>query len=141
MTKQQFSSGAMFRGGAPTIALVLFTLFAARAGAQGEMGSVSGRITDEDGAPLGGANVTISDTKRGTVSRMNGEYELDSLAAGAHTLQVRLMGYRTRSQPVTVSAGDRVKVDIALASDPLDSSLIRGVCVPVTTIQIGRAHV
>ncbi len=119
MAKQQFSSGAMFRGGAPAVALVLFTLFAARAGAQVEIGSVSGRITDEDGAPLGGANVTVSDTKRGTVSRMNGEYELDSLAVGTHTLQVRLMGYRVRSQPVTVSAGERAKLDFTLASDPL----------------------
>jgi outer membrane receptor protein involved in Fe transport len=95
--------------------------FASTAAAQvGEQtGSIGGRVVDDQGAPLVGAQVAIPGTTMGTQTRTNGEYVLPRVPAGTHSLQGRLLGYRPESASVEVGAGQRTIQNFTLRRDPL----------------------
>jgi outer membrane receptor protein involved in Fe transport len=101
--------------------VVPFTVFPTTVPAQDATGSVAGRITDDRGNPLAGAEVGVVG-RNALVARTiaAGTYVLEGVPAGTHTLRVRLIGYRSQSAEVAVSAGQRATQDFRLASDPLD---------------------
>ena len=104
-------------------AAALLTLSAGRtstAAAQGEQtGSIAGRVVDDQGAALVGAQVAIPGTQIATQTRANGEYVLPRVPAGGQSLQGRLLGYRPQTVSVTVTAGQRTTQDFTLLRDPL----------------------
>lgn len=74
--------------------LLLLLLLAALASAQPV--ELSGRVLDaDDGSPLAGATVGIPALGRGTITDADGRFRLEGLAAGAVTLEIRFVGYRT----------------------------------------------
>jgi outer membrane receptor protein involved in Fe transport len=88
--------------------------------AQGEQtGSIAGRVVDDQGTPLSGAQVAIPGTTVGTQTRANGEYVLPRVPAGGQSLQGRLLGYRPQTVSVTVTSGQRTTQDFTLQRDPL----------------------
>lgn len=62
--------------------------------------NVSGRILDESGEPLPGANVIVKGTTVGTVTDLDGYYSL-TLPNGATHLTVSFIGYATKELPIT----------------------------------------
>ena len=74
---------------------------------------------DEEGSPVVGAQVYIERPSIGTQSRPNGEYVLQRVPAGAHTLRVRMLGLRPEAASVQVEAGQRTIQDFSLRRDPL----------------------
>ncbi|HWN17684.1 MAG TPA: TonB-dependent receptor [Gemmatimonadales bacterium] len=90
------------------------------AAAQGDQtGSIAGTVVDDQGTPLGGAQVAIPGTTMGTQTRSNGEYVLQRVPAGSYSLQGRLLGYRPESAPVEVGVGQRTVHNFTLRRDPL----------------------
>jgi protocatechuate 3,4-dioxygenase beta subunit len=80
-----------------------------------ETGSISGKVTDEDGKPVRNAVVIIMNKRRGTSTDSTGTYTLRSIPVGAFTL--RASSYRAgRSQKagVQVAAGKTTAVDFVL---------------------------
>ncbi len=77
----------------------------------GQQRSVSGVVKDETGEPLPGATVLETGTNNGTVTDINGKYEL-SVGEGA-ILQISFIGYLTQE----VEVGSRSVVDILLETD------------------------
>jgi hypothetical protein len=74
--------------------------FAAPALAQGPL-VISGRVTDQAGAPIPGAQIVIEGTTIGTVAGDNGEYRLVVGAPRAGmVLLVRSISYKADSFPV-----------------------------------------
>ncbi len=82
-------------------------------------GSITGRVTDENGAPLANAQVYLARPAVSTISRSNGEYDLTRVPAGTHVLRIRLLGYRPDSASVTVAADQPASQDFSLVRDPL----------------------
>src|SRR5262245_21827464 len=119
MGKSGFGSSPIRQGMAFAAALAVIAMLATPSSAQAQTGSVAGRITDEDGAPLGGATITLVEARRGAISQMNSDYVIDAVPAGSYTLQIRLIGYRPATKSVSVEAGQRASLDLVLASDPL----------------------
>src|SRR6266508_1394524 len=75
-------------------------------------GSVAGRVADERGQPLAGADVSLVGRAGVTArSAANGTYVLEGAPAGAARLQVRLIGYRTQTAEVQIAAGQRATQD------------------------------
>ncbi|HEY5489583.1 MAG TPA: carboxypeptidase-like regulatory domain-containing protein, partial [Gemmatimonadaceae bacterium] len=70
------------------IALMGTFLFAAQAFAQQK--TVTGKVTDETGAPLAAASVVIKGTSLGTQSNAGGSYTV--LVTAGQVLQFRLIG-------------------------------------------------
>ena len=72
---------------------------------------ITGKVTDEDGAPVIGANVVEKGTTNGTVTDMNGNF---SLAVDENSsLQISYIGYL--SQDIQIAR--RSKIDVTLLED------------------------
>ena len=93
-----------------------------------QTGTVSGRVSDAaDGQGIPDAQVRISGTSQGVLTRADGSYRL-TVTAGRHVLRAARIGYGTRSDTITVSAGETVAHDFTLsrASINLDQVVVTG---------------
>lgn len=60
---------------------------------------IKGKIVDEKGEPIIGANVIAKGNKSGSVTDMNGEFEFD--ASGSNAFIVSYIGYKNLQVPIT----------------------------------------
>ena len=139
-TSPSSRNGHAFTSAVCASCLWLVTLVAAPA-AMGQSGSVAGRVTDDQGAPLGGATLTLLKSHKGAVSQVSGEYVIDNVPAGEDTLEVHLLGYESVRRAVSVSAGERARVDFALASHPLEMGgvVVTGTALPRLKLEATNA--
>ena len=82
-------------------------------------GTVTGKVTDENGALVGGAQVFLVTPPISTAAQSNGIYTLTKVPAGSQTVHVRMLGFRPDSVTVDVVAGVTATHDFALLRDPL----------------------
>lgn len=73
---------------------------------------VTGTITDDEGIPLIGASILVVNTTTGTVTDLDGTFELN-LPAQAENLRVSYTGFTTRLIPIT----GQIAYEIELRSD------------------------
>ncbi|HEV2200269.1 MAG TPA: carboxypeptidase regulatory-like domain-containing protein [Bryobacteraceae bacterium] len=99
---------------ATTLGVLLFSvsLFA-----QGNFGRILGTVTDQTGAVLPGATVTIVDTERGVARTLTtdaaGEYNAPTLIPGNYTVRVEANGFkRLDRQNIVLEVGKEVRVDL-----------------------------
>ncbi len=69
---------------------------------------LSGFVTDTKGRPLQGATVTIIDLKRGVAADADGYYNFINLPNGKYLLEVKLLGYKSVTQNVTLGDGKQL---------------------------------
>jgi len=98
----------------------LLVLLADPASAQNR-GAVEGQVTTPDGEPLPGVQVVDPALQRGTTSGQDGEYRIDQLPTGTHTLEYRFVGYQTAVREVSLAAGETAEVDVVLRSRVLET--------------------
>ena len=72
--------------------------------------TVKGKVTDENGAPIAGANVIQSNARKGTQTDKTGNFSLPVSGTGTITLVVSSIGYG--STTVTVTGNDPVNVKL-----------------------------
>ena len=112
------------RGVAVRLAMVTAALLVTSV-ASAQDAVISGRVTNEQGAPLAGANVFIQALGLGTAVNAEGNYRLtvpDAQAAGQQmSLGVRFIGYRPQARQVTLSAGSQEQ-NFQLEADPFKLS-------------------
>jgi iron complex outermembrane receptor protein len=65
---------------------------------------VSGKVTRDNGEPMGGAAVVIEELKREVRTAEDGTYRFDGVPPGNYHLSVRAEGYSTRRTEVAVTA-------------------------------------
>lgn len=83
--------------------------------AQGNTGTIQGRVTSSDGEPVPGVNVLIRGTTRGSSTQEDGFFSIENIKSGVHTLQISAIGLEKREQTVEVKAGETTIVpDILL---------------------------
>ncbi len=73
---------------------------------------ITGKVTSDDGSPLPGANIILSGTSKGVISKDNGTYEI-SVPSSQSVLEFSFIGYAR--QQVTV--GSQKVIDIVLHPD------------------------
>ena len=76
-------------------------------------GTLTGRVSGSNGAPLAGASVSVAGSPRGSLVRNDGSYQL-TLPAGRHEIRVRLLGYVPVIEAVEVAAGAATSKDFRL---------------------------
>jgi iron complex outermembrane receptor protein len=64
--------------------------------------SVQGKVTDEDGYPLPGANIFLPEIQKGSVTGLKGEFIIRDLPAGRFILQISFVGYETHIASIRV---------------------------------------
>src|SRR5947209_13280390 len=99
--------------------VVLSLLFAACIFAQRDLGTITGTITDAQGAAVPNATVTIVEDATGlsytATTSIGGEYVRPLLKPGTYTVTVQAQGFRKAEQKdVIVTAGDRIGVNLTL---------------------------
>ena len=92
-----------------------------RAAAQdaAQTGTIRGRVVDQGGAGIVGAQVFLVRPAIGTQTGSDGNYVLQRVPAGTQTVGVRMLGFRPDSASVTVEAGGEATQDFTLGRDPL----------------------
>jgi outer membrane receptor protein involved in Fe transport len=84
-----------------------------------QTGSVAGKVIDDKGAAIAGAQVAIQGTTIGVQTSATGDYVLARVPAGTQLVRVRMVGFRPDSANVTVTADQRVSQDFTLQRNPL----------------------
>jgi len=92
-------------------------LFSLALFAQGNFGRILGTVTDQTGAAIPGATVTVLDTQRGTSRMLTtdqvGEYNAPTLIPGTYTVRVEAKGFQTLNREnVVIEVGKEVRVDL-----------------------------
>src|ERR1039458_2123633 len=87
------------------------------AAAQSSTGTVKGVLSDESGAGIPAATLTISNTagKRTAQSQADGTYIFSGVQPGDYTLSVTYPGFATYNKAVTVNAGATVQLPVQLS--------------------------
>ncbi len=84
--------------------------------------TVSGTITDENGEPIIGASVMVTETNQGTITDMDGKFSVNA-SKGNH-LKVSYIGYET--QEVTVGNRQSIRIILKEESTALDEVVVVG---------------
>ena len=94
---------------------------------QGDKRSATGIVSDEEGYPLPGVNVVISDLQRFAITDNNGKYNIEIPANTACTITFSYIGMST--QQVMINSGrNDVRKNITLKSDTkLDEVIVTGI--------------
>ena len=99
--------------------LLLFALTATLA-AQTINGRILGTITDQSGAAINGASVTITDVQRGTSRTLttdeSGTYAAPNLTPGVYKVRAEARGFKSVERPnVAVEVAQDIKADFSLS--------------------------
>lgn len=117
-------AGKLFRRTSLFILVILFLGNAKQAPAQGQKGAVSGLITDDSGAVLKGAQVTLESPVFNTISDEQGRFYINDVAAGSYTLTITYVGFAKFQQPVTVAGGQVANIDAKLKLESQNESIL-----------------
>ncbi|MCK5342173.1 MAG: TonB-dependent receptor plug domain-containing protein, partial [Candidatus Heimdallarchaeota archaeon] len=94
--------------------IMLFALIAGTQSIYSQQLSVTGTITDESGELLIGVNITIKGTTVGTISNVEGKYEIQ-VSSDAEVLVFSFIGMITQEIPI----GDQTVIDLTMETDIL----------------------
>src|SRR5438552_18592328 len=94
------------------LGLALLLGLAPGAFAQIATGNIYGTVTDQSGAVLPGAALSLTSDfgNRSTTSGSQGDFRFLNLDGGRHEPSVRLAGFRTGNRDATVVTGEHVNV-------------------------------
>ncbi|RZM18516.1 MAG: TonB-dependent receptor, partial [Pedobacter sp.] len=91
-------------------------------------GRIAGKIIDDRGEPLPGANIKIVQTGQGTQTNVDGTYTVN-IPAGTYTLEVSYISFQTkRITDVTVREGKTIDLNVVLKAmaNSLDQVVVTG---------------
>lgn len=109
------------------LAIAIPVTAVAQSDSRGVASGVTGRVTDASGVPVSGAAVRIPVLARVATTHSAGDFRLDGLAPGRHTLAVRAPRFAPAESSVTIVAGAVTRVDIRL--QPVGAVRLRQVLV------------
>jgi hypothetical protein len=112
--------------------------------AQSERGNITGIVTDQSGAAVAGAQLTLTQRDTNTITRAvatsSGEYNLANLLPGGYRLEITASGFkRYLQQNIMLSAGNTLRVDASLQLGQVSESI--EVTAAAATIQTENAKV
>ncbi len=104
--------------------------------------SLHGHISDQTGALIPGAKITVTTTAAAEVATATadtaGTYEVHGLAAGDYILAVDCEGFAPfQSKAITIAAGQVKRVDVAMAIEAEEQSVVVTDESPVVNVEAG----
>jgi hypothetical protein len=108
--------------------------------AQVATAELNGRVTDESGAVLPGATVTVTQTATGlvrtVVTESNGAYLISNLPTGPYRLEVMLQGFRTYVQTgIVLQVGATPTINAVLALGALEEAVTVEAAAPLVDVR------
>ena len=93
--------------------LLIIVLLSCSAATFGQRATVKGTVTD-NGEPLVAVTVSAKETRTGTVTDLNGNYQME-FAAGDYTLQFSYIGYLAIIRKISLAEGQTLILDVELS--------------------------
>ena len=105
--------------------------------------SLSGRVTDESGAAVAGAEVTARQLETNaaprTVTDPDGRFRFPYLRVGAHEISVRAAGFTTATRRLTLSVGAAFDLPVVLTVGPVEATVT--VTADATVLETARSQI
>ncbi len=79
-----------------------------------QVGTLQGTVSDSGGTTLPNVSVTVEGTGLRGATGANGGYEVRGVPAGTYTVRVRLIGFQSAAERVTIAGGDVVRQDFTM---------------------------
>lgn len=120
---------------------LLFGVSSPPAAAQ-QTGTVRGRVVAAGNLrPLVGAQVSIPNTGRGSLTNAQGEFLIVNVPTGNQAVRVQMIGYGAQEQTVTVAAGQAATTEFRLAEEALalDEVVVTGTAGTARRREIGNS--
>jgi hypothetical protein len=110
-----FRRALQLLGGMMGMLLLCLPLFS-----QGNLGRITGTVTDQSGGVVSGATVTVTDTERGVSKILTtnepGEYNAPNLTPGTYKVRAEAKGFKAiERQNIVLEVGKELRVDLSLA--------------------------
>lgn len=86
--------------------------------------TISGKVVDEKGLPLEGANIFIEGTYDGTASQANGDFSFTTTATGAQVLKITFLTYESFSETIEVDRFKSRTIKMKESMNSLDAVVI-----------------
>ncbi|MEM1043572.1 MAG: TonB-dependent receptor [Bacteroidota bacterium] len=100
------------------ILVLLLLLGAPLAAVAQNTGKLSGRVVDDLGDPLPGANVIIGGTQLGAATDLDGNYFVIGIPVGQYDVTASFVGFQSKTvEGITISSGYTTEQDFELGSD------------------------
>jgi TonB-dependent receptor len=122
--KMNYRLAELFRWMGLSVLILLLLGQARQASAQGQKGAISGLITDESGAVLKGAQVTLESPVFKSVSDEEGRFYVNDVAPGSYTLTIAYVGFAKYQQSVSVAAGQVADIEAKLKLQSQNESIL-----------------
>ncbi|HEY2819876.1 MAG TPA: carboxypeptidase regulatory-like domain-containing protein, partial [Candidatus Acidoferrum sp.] len=107
-----------------SIAVVFLLSAAFTTSAQSDKGSISGKVTDSQGAVLQGAEIVLEPAGVHAVSDAQGRFFINDIVAGHYTINVTYVGFSALVKEVEVSAGQPVTVDAKMELSSVSTEVL-----------------
>ena len=90
--------------------------------------TLSGEVQDENGSPLMGATVLVQGTRLATVCDMAGRYTITDVPQDSKLMEVRYLGFQTKSIPLSLKDKTKFNISIILkeSGEQLDEVIVKG---------------
>lgn len=86
--------------------------------------TLTGKVTDENGAPLSNVSVVVKGTSTGTVTKTDGTFSL-SVPAGARELEISSLGFA--AQTIAIGSGSNYNVALVSSTKDLNEVVVTGI--------------
>lgn len=104
---------------------VLLLLLLCPLAAAAQTGKLAGRVVDDRGDPLPGANVHIEGTQLGTSADANGDYFIIGIPVGQYVVRASFVGLFSVTDTVDVTAGYTALTILSLSQSLNPAKLTR----------------
>ena len=107
-----------------------------------KVGTLSGKVHDETGAPIENAKLLAKGTGEGTgsVTKAGGTFKIDGLAPGSVSLSIEADGYFSATRTAEVQPRQDTSVDVELHKRPKNANVTVGAKEIVIKQQVQFAH-
>ncbi len=112
---------------------------------QSPTGRILGSVTDQSGAAMAGASVTVTDVERGNSRALatdaSGEYNAPDLSPGTYKVRIEAKGFKTSERTgILLEVGQDARVDVSLQTGQVSETVVVNEDVPLlntTTSTLG----
>ncbi len=80
-------------------------------------GTISGKVLDDSGVTVPGANVTLKETGKSTITDENGGYSFSNIDAGTYTIIATNVGYKTFEKQIAIKEDESLEVNLLLEGE------------------------
>ncbi len=90
----------------------------------GQNATLSGKVSTDNGAPLGAATIALEGTTLGVIADQDGSFIIEQIPAGTYLVKVNFLGYLSVSEKVSLEAGQSIEKNFSLQKDALNMEAV-----------------